>query len=126
MPRFRKLLCWLGPTVLAAGAASAQTAKPLQTVHYACDQGKTIVAEYFDGPSSVAANGMPIPGGRVALVLSDGRHLDLPQTMSGSGIRYAEKAETIVFWSKGDTAFVEEGPSQKTTYAGCVARKNGG
>lgn len=108
---------------MAAGAACAQTAAPLQTVRYACDQGKSIVAAYFDGPAGVAANGMPVPGGRVSLALSDGRRFDLPQTVSGSGIRYADKAEAIVFWSKGNTAFVQEGPAQTETYAGCVGEK---
>ena len=64
---------------------------------------------------------MPIPGGRVDLVLGDGRRLELPQTVSGSGIRYADKGESVVFWSKGETAFLEEGPSQAVTYKGCVA-----
>lgn len=106
---------------IAAGAAVAQTGAPMQTVRYACDQGRTIVAEYFEGTAGVAANGMPIPGGRVSLVLDDGRRLTLPQTISGSGIRYADKGETIVFWSKGNTAFVEEGAPRTVTYKDCVA-----
>jgi membrane-bound inhibitor of C-type lysozyme len=28
-----------------------------------------------------------------------------------------------VFWSKGDTAFVEEGANQTVTYKDCVGRK---
>ncbi len=106
---------------IAAGAAVAQTGAPMQTVRYACDQGRTIVAEYFEGTAGVAANGMPIPGGRVSLILDDGRRLTLPQTISGSGIRYADRGETTIFWSKGDTAFIEERPSQVVTYKGCVA-----
>lgn len=108
---------------IAAGAAVARTGAPMQTVRYACDEGRTIVAEYFEGTAGVAANGMPIPGGRVSLALSDGRRFDLPQTVSGSGIRYADKAEAIVFWSKGNTAFVQEGPAQTETYTGCVGEK---
>jgi membrane-bound inhibitor of C-type lysozyme len=27
----------------------------------------------------------------------------------------------MVFWSKGDTAFVQEGPGQAETYAHCVS-----
>ncbi|MBX9944566.1 MAG: MliC family protein [Reyranella sp.] len=104
-----------------AATAAAQTATPLQTVRYACDGGKTIVAQYFDGQATVAPGGMPLPGGRVTLELSDGRRLNLPQTISGSGIRYANAGETIVFWSKGDTAFVEEGPSRTVTYKDCIA-----
>ncbi len=119
----RSIRCCLAGSVLAAGTACAQTATPIQTVHYTCEQGKTIVAQYFDGPAGVAPNGMPIPGGRVSLVLGDGRRLALPQTLSGSGIRYADKGETVVFWSKGETAFLEEGPSQAVTYKGCVAAR---
>ena len=71
----------------------------------------------------MAPNGMPIPGGHVVLTLSDGKKLDLPQTLSGSGIRYANADKSFVFWSKGDTAFVEEGPKQTQTYSDCVGQK---
>lgn len=109
---------------LAAGAALAQTAaSPVATVHYTCAQGKTFVADYFDGPTRTAPDGRPIPGGRVVLTLADGKKLALPQTLSGSGIRYADEGETFVFWSKGDTAFVEEGRSQTVTYKDCVGAK---
>lgn len=76
------------------------------TVHYACDDGKTIEAAYFSD--------------RVDLVLGDGRTLSLPQTMSGSGIRYANADDSFVFWSRGDDAFATEGDPDKPTYANCV------
>ena len=47
--------------------------------------------------------------------------MTLPQTLSGSGIRYANSDGTMVFWSKGDTAFIEEGASHTVTYEGCNA-----
>ena len=108
--------------LLIAGAALAQTA-PVSTVRYSCAQGKSLVAEYFDGPTRQASDGRPVPGGRVVLTLTDGRKLALPQTLSGSGIRYANEGESFVFWSKGDTAFVEEGPDRTVTYRDCVGRK---
>jgi membrane-bound inhibitor of C-type lysozyme len=108
---------------LMASVALAQAASPVATVSYDCGQGKALVAEYFDGPTRTAPDGRPIPGGHVVLTLADGKKLTLPQTLSGSGIRYANQGETFVFWSKGDTAFVEEGPSQAVTYKDCVARK---
>ena len=74
-------------------------------------------------PSPGSADGRPIPGGRVVLTLGDGKKLTLPQTLSGSGIRYANDGETFVFWSKGTSAFVEEGPDRTVTYADCVAGK---
>ena len=104
--------------VLAAVPVAAQ---PAASVQYRCDGGKTVSADYFNGPLRTAPDGRPVPGGRVDLVLGDGRRLSLPQTLSGSGIRYANAGETIVFWSKGDGAFLEEGPVRSVTYAGCKA-----
>ena len=119
----RKAAGCLVLTVLAAGPACAQAPAPIQTVRYSCEQGKSLVAEYFDGQARTAANDMPIPGGHVVLTLAGGKQLTLPQTLSGSGIRYANADESFVFWSKGNTAFVEEGPSQTQTYKGCVGEK---
>jgi membrane-bound inhibitor of C-type lysozyme len=108
---------------LLASGALAQAASPVATVSYGCAEGKTLVAEYFDGPTRTTPDGRPIPGGHVVLTLADGKKLTLPQTLSGSGIRYANLGETFVFWSQGDTAFVEEGPRQSVTYKDCVAKK---
>jgi len=116
----RTIACGAALAAVAA-AASAQTPAPIQTVRYSCEQGKSLVADYFDGPARTAANGMPIPGGHVVLTLADGKRLTLPQTLSGSGIRYANADESFVFWSKGNTAFVEEGPQHTQTYLGCTA-----
>lgn len=96
---------------------------PMSTVRYQCQQNKTIVADFYDGKSSAGPDGRPIPGGRVVVQLSDGRKFSLPQTLSGSGIRYADSSGTFVFWSKGDTAFVEEGTSQTVTYRDCVRKR---
>lgn len=54
------------------------------------------------------------------LMLSDGRVLTVPQATSASGARYAVPDESLVFWNKGDTAFVIENGA--TTYADCEAR----
>ena len=110
-------------SLLTAGAALAQAPSPVATVQYSCALGKSFSAEYLDGPTRTAPDGRPIPGGRVILTLADGRKLTLPQTLSGSGIRYANEGETFVFWSKGDTAFVEEGANQAVTYKDCVGKK---
>jgi|GEM_PF-655630 len=95
----------------------------VKTVRYQCQQDRTIVADYLDGPTQTAPDGRPIPGGRVVVELSDGRKFSLPQTLAASGIRYADSSEIFVFWSKGDTAFVEEGPNKTVTYKECVAKK---
>ena len=95
-----------------AGACLRQAAAATKTVaaHFACAGGKSIDATFVNGPSS-----------SVRLALSDGRKLTLPQAMSGSGARYANAGESIVFWNKGNTAFIEE--KGKTTYEGCATAK---
>jgi membrane-bound inhibitor of C-type lysozyme len=51
--------------------------------------------------------------------------MELPQVISGSGARYANADESFVFWNKGDTAFITEGPddNDNMTYKDCVAIK---
>lgn len=129
MPRALGLAIALMPILSVAACNDGPPLKapppdaPISTVRYQCQQNKTIVADYYDGKSSVAPDGRPIPGGRVVVQLSDGRKFSLPQTLSASGIRYADSSGTIVFWSKGDTAFVEEGANQTVTYRDCVTRR---
>ena len=91
---------------LPMASPPAFAADAIAAVHYGCSAGKTIAATYY--------------ADRVDLVLSDGRKLALPQTMAASGIRYADAGETIVFWSKGKTAFITEGSAE--TYADCEQR----
>ncbi len=101
-----------GTALHAAAAAGADTPAGTSTVQafFRCDAGKTLDA--------VFANGTPAS---VALALSDGRHVALPQARSASGARYANGDESFVFWNKGDTAFIEE--NGKATYSGCATRR---
>ena len=97
----------------ATTTAATTTPVVINSVTYSCDDGKTIVAAYAQTS--------------VALTLSDGRNLTLPQTESGSGIRYETTATStnsasstdIVFWSEGDNAFMTENAS--STYQNCLA-----
>jgi membrane-bound inhibitor of C-type lysozyme len=82
---------------------------PTATAKFACQAGKTIAATFY--------------ADAVELKLSDGRSLKLPQAMSASGARYANADESLVFWNKGDTAFITEGAGGKETYSGCVVAK---
>jgi membrane-bound inhibitor of C-type lysozyme len=88
--------------------ADARAEDPTSSVVFACKDDKSIDATFY--------------ADRVDLTLSDGRSLSLPQTMSGSGIRYANADESFVFWSKGDTAFVTEGADETETFADCVTK----
>lgn len=99
----------LGFVATVGDAPAAPAAKTIQA-HFACADGKVVDATFINGPPS-----------SVTLALSDGRKLSLPQALSGSGARYATKDERVVFWNKGDTAFLEE--AGKTTYADCVASR---
>ena len=73
---------------------------------FVCDAGKMLTAVFSNGAQA-----------SVALLLSDGRKLTLPQVVSASGARYANADESFVFWNKGNTAFIEE--HGKPSYEGC-------
>jgi membrane-bound inhibitor of C-type lysozyme len=73
---------------------------------FACPENKAIYAEFTKN--------------QVKLLLSDGRKVTLPQTVSGSGARYANADETFIFWNKGDGAFIEE--NETTTYQDCITK----
>ena len=91
------------------------------TATFTCDSEKTITAAFYAGTSTppvVESGQPPVPTGSVALTLSDGRTMTLPQTLSADGGRYANADESIIFWNKGDTAFITEGGAD--TYTHCV------
>jgi membrane-bound inhibitor of C-type lysozyme len=80
-------------------ACTAAISKPVIT--YFCQEG---ILKAVYGSSSVE------------LTLKDGSMMTLPQTISGSGIRYEEGSTTLV--GKGDNAFLTQKGS--TTYTNCV------
>lgn len=93
--------------LIAASFPSHLLAADLITdARFACNLGKTIDAAFYPE--------------RVDLALSDDGNVSLPQTMSGSGARYADADENMVFWNKGNTAFLTEGPDETPTYSGCI------
>ncbi len=105
---------------LHAPAPVSMQPTPVASARYLCEESKAIIASYFSGPSTPGTSGVPpVPGGHVDLLLSDGRSVSLPQTISASGIRYANADASLVFWSKGDGAFVTENGEQ--TYRNCIA-----
>jgi membrane-bound inhibitor of C-type lysozyme len=79
---------------------------PINDVTFTCAEGKSIHAVFYKRAVHVA--------------LSSGPELFLPQTISASGARYATDDESLVFWNKGDTAFVTEGNENNLTYKDCV------
>jgi membrane-bound inhibitor of C-type lysozyme len=77
--------------------------KPIVNASFSCDENKTIQALFSNNTAE--------------LNLSDGRSLMLIQGVSGSGTRYVNDDESITFWNKGNTAFIEEDSTQ--TYQNC-------
>lgn len=97
----------------------------ISTATYLCTEGKQITAAYYDtnATSTAVAGQPPVPTGSVVLALSDGRNLTLPQTVSGSGVRYANNGESIVFWNKGNGITYTENGAQP--YMGCMQVASG-
>ena len=115
--RLKFLASCLGVGIFLGGC-NLKGIKLISSVSYKCDDNKKIEASYYSGPTVTVKPGEPPqPSGKVALTLSDGRKMTLPQTISGSGIRYANSDESIVFWSKGETAFITE--NNVETYSNC-------
>ncbi len=77
---------------------------------FICAGSKTIETKFHNYASAHS----------VDLKLSDGRELTLSQSISASGARYATADESLVFWNKGDTAFIIEGDLE--TYVDCVTK----
>ncbi len=87
-----------------------------KTVTFYCAEEKNITASFYIGDDKF-----------VDLILNDksntnepARKISLPRAMSGSGARYAKADESMVFWNKGDTAFVEE--NGVTTFKDCALK----
>lgn len=81
----------------------------ISSAHFICDQDTYIDATFYES--------------RVELSLSDFRTMELPQAISASGARYATSDESVVFWNKGNTAFMTEGGSE--TFSNCEVEVEG-
>jgi membrane-bound inhibitor of C-type lysozyme len=91
--------------VIATGSEPVTAARTL-SAFFVCTGGRSIRAVFNNGSRP-----------RVALTLSDGRYVVLPEAKSGSGARYANQEESFLFWDKVQRAFIVEGG--KTTYVRC-------
>lgn len=85
--------------------AEKATGSIINSVTFSCAENKTVQALFF--------------ADKAELTLSDGRHRLLLQAISASGARYANTDESFVFWTKGNSAFIEE--NQKITFKDCIA-----
>jgi len=83
--------------------ADKTDSEKMVTVDYKCDDNKTVKAIYFND--------------KVELQLSDKRNMLLIQGISASGTRYTNSDQSVILWSKGNTAMIEE--SGKNTFNNC-------
>lgn len=97
----------------------------IATVTYMCDKEKTITASYYEvKPEPIVVPGQaPKPEGSVRLSFGDKKLITLKQTLSGSGVRYANKDESLVFWNKGDEVLVMRNNVMDLNYTNCLAKK---
>lgn len=79
---------------------------PINSVEFVCADNKTIHADFYKS--------------FVHIEFGYQKTLYLSQTISASGARYANDDESVVFWNKGDTAFITEGDPNSPTYKDCV------
>ncbi len=77
------------------------------TYDFTCKDNRSITATFY-----------PSDDRQADLVLSDGRTMTLIHAPAADGARYINLEESIVFWNKGTTAFLEE--NKITTYRDCV------
>ena len=100
---------------------SPKSQKLIATASYSCNMGRSISAVYYQGEGKPASSPdqPPTPNGSVAITLSDGRTMTLPQTISADGGRYTNTDESFVFWAKGNGVLVLENDQEKS-YIGCI------
>ncbi|TSC68430.1 MAG: Protein of unknown function DUF2091, periplasmic [Parcubacteria group bacterium Gr01-1014_56] len=95
-----------GNKITTTPAPADDTVGSIGRAAFACNLGKSVGTVFYNGS--------------VALTLSDGRTQTLPQVEAASGIRYANADQSLIFWGKGNTAFITEGAEQTQTYTGCI------
>jgi membrane-bound inhibitor of C-type lysozyme len=82
-----------------------QVVQDLESTSFVCADNKTINAEFNDANDIVTLN------------LSDDGELVLARSASGSGTRYINRDETIIFWNQGESSYLEEDGVE--TYTNC-------
>jgi membrane-bound inhibitor of C-type lysozyme len=118
-------VCAWASTLPASAPSNAQGGRTfVATAAYGCDNGKSITASYYDGaPAPAPQEGQPpTPTGSADVSFDGGPRVTLAQTLSADGTRYANADESLVFWSKGNTALVMRNNAMDLAYTNCVAK----
>jgi len=95
--------------VLILGLVGYFTFTKTKSIYYSCANGKSLNTSFIDKQMT-----------KIRVVLNDSRELELTQSIAASGTRYTNSDESVVFWSKGTTAFLTE--QNIETYTNCVER----
>ncbi len=72
--------------------ARTVTGDPVIMAKYVCEEGQKVRVDYYEN---------------FVYIKFEGFKAYLQRTMSASGVRFANSDESLVFWSKGDGAFIE-------------------
>ncbi len=109
-PALGRPTVWSTLLALTACAGTAQQVTQVESQGDAWPEGvlRAYVWQCTDGQAIVMRN--LLPERAVTIALADGAHR-LDQTVSASGVRYADADERIVFWTKGDSATLERAGS---------------
>lgn len=93
----------------------------IDSVTYYCDAGKVIHATYYEdvNENNNSNSGIPNPVGLAEVTLENEEPVLLRQTISASGIRYANEDESFVFWSKGSDALIMRNNQMDLSYKDC-------
>jgi membrane-bound inhibitor of C-type lysozyme len=105
------------------GSTTGQAGWSIEEVAtYQCANNVSLKATFHKRSVKIQTtpNEPPQPTGSVTLELSDGQTLDLPQTISADGVRYADANDTFVFWSKGNSALIQQNGSSSSSYRNCI------
>jgi membrane-bound inhibitor of C-type lysozyme len=92
---------------------------PHSSMSYRCSEGKTIEVQFVEDDQFVR-DPAEQPQGTAILELSDGRTLELKETPSADGQRFANDDATFIFWVNGNGALILEN-NEERSYVGCVA-----
>jgi len=93
---------------------------PDARARYICSGGKSIEASFYNGNDiSVESGQPPVPTGKAKITFEDGKNLDLAQTISADGRRYANKGESFILWDKGGSILVLEN-GVEANYVNCI------
>lgn len=90
-PLLRTLILIAAAAFLTMATAGCRGNPVINSVQFSCDRNAMLKATFYRNR-------------RVELELGNGRSVTLPQAVSADGARFADRGESLVFWTKGNGA----------------------